>query len=75
MGSSAHRQPNFRESPSRESATRVDCRGDMSRRDGSVYLPLSLADGQGSPVAESTLFLKSRDSHVVSREAGSWVDR
>ncbi|HJN39757.1 MAG TPA: hypothetical protein QGH28_06225 [Chloroflexota bacterium] len=47
----------------------------MSRRDGSVYLPLSLADGQGSPVAESTLFLKSRDSHVVFREAGSWVDR
>ena len=47
----------------------------MSRRDGSVYLPLSLTDVQGSPVAKSTLFLKSRDSYVVFREAGSRVDR
>jgi HD-GYP domain-containing protein (c-di-GMP phosphodiesterase class II) len=47
----------------------------MGIQDGSLYLPVSLADVQNTPVTESTLFLKSRDNYVVFREAGSRVDR
>ena len=47
----------------------------MGIQDGSVYLPVSLGDVQSTPIAESTLFLKSRDNFVVFREAGSRVDR
>lgn len=47
----------------------------MSRRDGSVYLPVSLADVKVSPVAQSTLFIKSHDNYVIFREIGSRVDR
>ena len=47
----------------------------MGIQDGSLYLPVSLGDAQDMPIAESTLFLRSRDNYVVFREAGSRVER